>query len=53
MRKISSKLQQLKINRNRIITGLLLGIILLITTACNDKKISQSKEADLFTGNRK
>lgn len=48
MRKISSKLQQLKINR--IITGLLLGIILFTTTACNNKKISQSKEAGLFTG---
>jgi hypothetical protein len=49
MRKISSKLQQLKINR--IITGLLLGIILLTTTACNNKKnISKSPEADLFTG---
>jgi hypothetical protein len=48
MKKISSILQQLKINR--IITGLLLGIILLITTACNNKDLSKSQEADLSTG---
>lgn len=39
-----------KLKINRIITSLLLGIILLITTACNNKNISKSPEADLFTG---
>ena len=39
-----------KLKINRIITGLLLGIILLFTTACNNKKISKSPEADFFTG---
>ena len=43
-----SILQRLKINR--IVVGLLLGIILLVTTACNETDISKSKEADLSTG---
>lgn len=48
MKQIVSKLQQLKITR--IVTGLLLGIILLVTTACNSKNISKSQPADLSTG---
>ena len=46
--KISNKLQQLKIHR--IITGFLLGIILLITTACNNKDLSKAQKTDLSTG---
>ena len=46
--KISDKLQHLKLNR--IITGFLLSIILLITTACNKQEVSKARQADLSTG---
>ena len=47
MKKISNILPQLKINS--IIISLLLGIILLVTTACNND-LGKSPEADLSTG---
>ena len=46
--KIVNKLQHLKLSR--IITGLLLSIILLVTTACSQQKVSKAKQADLSTG---
>ena len=38
-----------ELNITRIIAGLLLGIILFATTACNNRQVSESREA-LFTG---
>ncbi|MGF1588959.1 MAG: hypothetical protein ACFCU7_06915 [Pleurocapsa sp.] len=46
--KISNKFQQLKLDR--IIIGFLLGVILLVTTACNNKEISKTSKVDYSTG---
>lgn len=46
--KTINKFKQLKISR--IITSFLLGIILLITTACNNKAISKAQKTDFSTG---
>ncbi|MBE9043986.1 hypothetical protein IQ255_06135 [Pleurocapsales cyanobacterium LEGE 10410] len=48
MKRISQALKELSINR--IIISLLLGIILLATTACSNPRVSKAKEADLTTG---